>query len=63
MEYATDGPGMTVDEAPEALGQTLFLPPHELGRADDLRAMLPQFALPGEERFPVRELPFIHRFN
>lgn len=63
MEYATDGPGMTVDEAPEALGQTLFLPPHELGRADDLRAMLPQFALPGEERFPVRELPFVHRFN
>lgn len=63
MEYATDGPGMTVDEAPEALGRTLFLPPHDAARADHLRAMLPQFALPGEERFPVRDLPFIHRFN
>ncbi|HEY8380575.1 MAG TPA: ring-cleaving dioxygenase [Microvirga sp.] len=63
MEYATDGPGMTVDEAPSELGRTLFLPPHEADRAEDLRAMLPQFALPGEERFPVRQLPFIHRFN
>jgi len=63
MEYATDGPGMTVDEAPRELGQTLFLPPPEAGRAEDLKAMLPQFALPGEERFPARDLPFIHRFN
>ena len=63
MEYATDGPGMTVDEAPGELGRTLFLPPHEVDRAEDLKAMLPQFALPGEERFPVRHLPFVHRFN
>jgi phospholipase/carboxylesterase len=63
MEYATDGPGMTVDEAPDKLGQTLFLPPHEVGRAEELTAILPQFALPGEERFPARNLPFIHRFN
>lgn len=63
IEYATDDPGMTVDEAPEELGRTLFLPPHEAGRAEELRAMLPQFALPGEERFPVRDLPFIHRLN
>ncbi|MFW6024308.1 MAG: VOC family protein [Dichotomicrobium sp.] len=63
MEYATDGPGLTIDEAPEELGQTLFLPPQDLGRAEDLRAILPQFAMPGEERFPVRDLPFIHRFN
>lgn len=63
MEYATDGPGMTVDEAPDELGRTLFLPPHETDRAEDLKAMLPQFARPGEERFPVRDLPFIHRFN
>ncbi len=63
MEFATDGPGVTVDEAPDELGQTLFLPPRDVGRADDLKAMLPQFALPGEERFPVRDLPFIHRFN
>jgi phospholipase/carboxylesterase len=63
MEYATDGPGKTVDEAPGELGGTLFLPPHEVDRAEDLKAMLPQFALPGEERFPVRDLPFVHRFN
>lgn len=63
MEYATDGPGMTVDEAPDALGRTLFLPPRDADRADDLRAMLPQFALPGEERFPARKLSFVHRFN
>ncbi|WP_297781577.1 VOC family protein [uncultured Roseovarius sp.] len=63
LEYATDGPGMTVDEAPDALGRTLFLPPSDVGRADDLKAMLPQFVLPGEERFPARKLPFIHRFN
>lgn len=63
MEYATDGPGMTIDEAPGELGQTLFVPPGNVDRADDLKAMLPQFALPGEERFPMRDLPFIHRFN
>jgi len=63
LEYATDGPGMTVDEAPDALGRTLFLPPDDAERAEDLEAMLPQFALPGEERFPARDLPFIHRFN
>jgi phospholipase/carboxylesterase len=63
MEYATDGPGMTVDETPEELGQNLLFPPHDADRADDLRAMLPQFAMPGEERFPLRDLAFIHRFN
>ena len=63
LEYATDGPGMTVDEAPDALGKTLFLPPGDADRAGDLKAMLPQFALPGEARFPTRDLPFIHRFN
>jgi phospholipase/carboxylesterase len=54
---------MTVDEAPDALGRTLFLPPHDADRADDLKAMLPQFVLPGEARFPARDLPFVHRFN
>jgi hypothetical protein len=38
-------------------------PPHEAERGDDLRAMLSQFALPGEECFPARDLPLIHRFN
>lgn len=63
MELATDDPGFTVDEAPERLGETLFVPPDDADRADDLRAMLPQFALPGEERLPMRELPFVHRFH
>lgn len=63
IEYATDAPGMSVDEAPEALGKILFLPESEQARADDLRVMLPQFALPGEERYPMRDLPFIHRFH
>jgi phospholipase/carboxylesterase len=54
---------VTIDEAPSELGRTLFLPPHEAERAGDLKAMLLQFALPGEERFPPRSLPFIHRFN
>ncbi len=63
IEHATDGPGMSVDESPEDLGRTLFLPPHERHRQEDLRVMLPQFALPGAERFPVRDLPFIHRWH
>lgn len=63
FEYATDGPGMTVDEAAEDLGQTLMIPPTDAARADDLRVILPQFALPGEERWPMRDLQFIHRFH
>lgn len=63
MEFATDGPGMIVDEAPEELGRTLFLPPQDAARGEDLKAMLPQFAMPGEPRFPLRDLPFVHRFN
>lgn len=63
IEQATDEPGFTVDEPPAELGQTLFIPPHDAARADDLRVMLPQFALPGEERMPMRDLPFIHRFH
>lgn len=63
IEYATDAPGMTVDETPDELGRTLFLPPHETARGEDLKVMLPQFALPGEDRLPMRDLPFIHRFH
>lgn len=63
MEYATDGPGFGIDEAPHDLGSSLRMPPHDASRAEDLEAMLPQFSLPGEERFPVRDLPFQHRFN
>lgn len=63
MELATDGPGFAIDEAPERLGEHLFVPPEDAGRAEDLRVMLPQFSLPGEERLPMRELPFVHRFH
>lgn len=63
IEYATDAPGMTVDEPLDALGTTLMVPPHDAARAEDLRLLLPQFAMPGEERFPDRDLPFIHRFH
>lgn len=63
LEYATDAPGFTVDEAPGELGRTLFVPPSDKTRATELRVMLPQFALPGEERTPMRDLHFIHRFH
>lgn len=63
IEYATDAPGFTVDEPADQLGQTLMIPPGDAARAADLKVMLPQFALPGEERMPMRDLPFIHRFH
>ncbi|WP_411035706.1 VOC family protein [Shinella sp. BYT-45] len=63
LEYATEGPGMTVDEPLDALGRTLFVPKHFHADPDDVRARLPQFSLPGEERMRERELPFIHRVH
>ncbi len=63
FEYATDAPGFTVDEPLDHLGETLMVPPREASRTEDLRVMLPQFALPGEERMPMRDLPFVHRFH
>ncbi len=63
FEYATDLPGFTVDEPAETLGTELFVPPHDAAREADLRVLLPQFALPGEERMPQRDLPFTHRFH
>ncbi|KFI30123.1 VOC family protein [Paenirhodobacter enshiensis] len=62
FEYATDGPGFAVDEAPESLGQTLFVPGDSFVPAEEIRLMLPRFALPGEPRRPRRDLPFVHRF-
>lgn len=62
IELATDGPGMAMDEAPDALGRTLKVPPHFTDDID-LRLHLPQFARPGEERRPMRDLPFIHRIH
>jgi phospholipase/carboxylesterase len=63
IEYATDAPGLAVDEDPAHLGETLFVPDGDTHRADDLRVILPQFARPGEERTPMRDLPFVHRFH
>lgn len=63
FELATDGPGFAVDEAPDHLGETLFVPAEDAARAEDLKVMLPQFAMPGEERMPLRDLPFVHRFH
>ncbi len=63
FELATDGPGFTIDEFPERLGETLIVPPHDREHAEDLRIMLPQFAMPGEPRLPQRDLPFVHRFH
>lgn len=63
FEYATDAPGFTVDEDADHLGETLFIPPRDAARAADLRAILPQFARPGEARMPERDLPFVHRFH
>ncbi|MGB3832617.1 MAG: VOC family protein [Mesorhizobium sp.] len=63
IEVATDGPGFTVDEAEETLGETLFIPLHDEERAEALRVVLPQFALPGQERIRYRDLPFVHRIR
>lgn len=62
FEYATDAPGFAVDEDLAHLGETLFVPPQDADRAEDLRVMMPQFARPGAPRLPLRDLPFAHRF-
>jgi len=62
IELATDGPGMAVDEPAEALGRTLRVPSHFTDDVD-LRLRLPQFARPGEERRPMRDLPFVRRIH
>jgi phospholipase/carboxylesterase len=63
FEFATDAPGMTIDESLETLGTKLFVPEHFGGNLQDNLVMLPQFGLPGEERFTERDLPFIHRLH
>jgi glyoxalase family protein len=46
FEIATEGPGFTVDEAPEALGSALQLPPQYEGQRDDLKFSLPPILVP-----------------
>ena len=62
-EFATDAPGMTVDEDEVALGTTLFVPPHDAGREQEIIIMLPDFSTPGTPRDPSPDLPFIHRLK
>ncbi|WP_119270528.1 VOC family protein [Taklimakanibacter deserti] len=62
-EFATDEPGMTVDEDEAGLGTKVFVPPHEAAREKDIIAMLPDISAPGEPRDPAADLPFIHRLK
>ncbi|WEK03107.1 MAG: VOC family protein [Candidatus Devosia phytovorans] len=62
IEMASDGPGFIKDESVEALGTTLFVPPDEQDKAEDIKVMLPQFGLPGDERVVYRDLIYTHRF-
>eukprot|EP00913_Durusdinium_trenchii_P008209 g7706.t1 len=63
IELASDGPGFAVDEPVETLGSQLFIPSHFRTDGNDLKVMLPQFGLPGEERVTYRDLPFVHRIH
>ncbi|MDI7864252.1 VOC family protein [Rhizobiaceae bacterium n13] len=62
IELATDAPGMSVDEPEASLGTELFVPDNAQLPVDDVKVVLPQFAMPGEERVIYRDLPFVHRF-
>ena len=46
FEIATDGPGVAVDETPEALGTRLSLPPWLEPQRDMLTARLPKLRVP-----------------
>ncbi len=46
FEIATDPPGFAVDEAPEALGRSLKLPPQYEARRSELEAALPPLSVP-----------------
>lgn len=59
-ERATDGPGMALDESPDHLGETLFVPPET---AEVVKLQLPDIALPGEPRERRIDLPFVHRLK
>ena len=47
FEIATDMPGFARDEAPEAFGTRLKLPSWLEGKRDEIEAVLPRLALPG----------------
>jgi len=62
FEFATDGPGMLVDEPAETLGTQLMIPPERQADAETIRLLLPQFSMPDEDRVRYVDLPFVHRF-
>src|SRR5690625_5039136 len=57
------GPVLPLMRGRRSLASGFFIPDSDSARAADLRVMLPQFSMPGEERIPMRDLPFIHRFH
>jgi phospholipase/carboxylesterase len=63
IELASDGPGFLTDEPIETLGSKFFIPKHFKADHEALKVMLPQIALPGEERITYRDLPFVHRIH
>jgi phospholipase/carboxylesterase len=63
IEFASDGPGFLTDEPIETLGSKFFIPKHFKADHEALKVMLPQIALPGEERITYRDLPFVHRIH
>lgn len=52
FEIATDGPGFTIDEAENALGRTLRLPPWLEERRFEIEALLPNISPPMDMRLP-----------
>jgi phospholipase/carboxylesterase len=62
-EFATDMPGMTVDEDEAVLGTHVFVPPQEARREKEIIAMLPDVASPGAPRDPGADLAFTHRLK
>jgi catechol 2,3-dioxygenase-like lactoylglutathione lyase family enzyme len=50
FELASDGPGITIDEAPAELGTHLILPPWLESRHSDLERLLPPLRLPRDTR-------------
>jgi phospholipase/carboxylesterase len=62
-EFATDAPGMTVDEDEDGLGRHIFVPPHERAREKEIIAMLPDISAPGAPRDAPADLPFVHRLK
>lgn len=65
FEVATDPPGFTVDETPEALGRALKLPPQYERIRGELEATLPPLRLPTEAARPdfgEIDLGFMHRW-